>query len=147
MAITLAKYIVQPRIDGSPGILTGVGAPVAEVYDTGTIYNRSDAVGQYVSNGAGVWTQILDTASVILNGALFTGTGYATVGQVTTTTDSQTMTLNQCAGMWLITATKAPSLITGNTAVTGAPAVLTVYGAAPATTAETYRILRMAITP
>lgn len=72
----------------------------------------------------------------------FTGTGYSTSGQVVTTSDNQTMTLNQCAGMWLITATKAPCLIASNTAVTGAPAVLTVYGAAPATTAEGYKILR-----
>ena len=71
----------------------------------------------------------------------FTGSGYATAGQVVTTTDNQTMTLNQCAGMWLITATKPPCLIASNTAVAGAPAVLTVYGAAPATTAEGYRIL------
>lgn len=72
----------------------------------------------------------------------FTGTGFATAGQVVTTTDNQTMTLNQCAGMWLITATQAPCLIESNTAVTGAPAVLTVYGLAPTTDAGTYKILR-----
>lgn len=72
----------------------------------------------------------------------FTGTGFATAGQVVTTTDNQTMTLNQCAGMWLITASQAPCLIESNTAVTGAQAVLTVYGLAPTTNAETYKILR-----
>ncbi len=40
------------------------------------------------------------------------------------------------------TATQAPCLIASNTAVTGAPAVLTVYGLAPTTNAETYKILR-----
>jgi hypothetical protein len=71
----------------------------------------------------------------------FTGTGFTTSGQVVTTSDSQTMTLNQCANMWLITATHAPCLIISNTAVSGAPAVLTVFGAAPPTTAEDYKIL------
>ena len=71
----------------------------------------------------------------------FSGTGFATAGQVVTTTDNQTMTLNQCANMWLITATQAPCLIVSNTAVSGAPAVLTVYGLAPTTDAGTYKIL------
>lgn len=82
------------------------------------------------------------TASTAAEINAFTGTGYTTAGQVVTTSDNQTMTLNQCAGMWLITATKAPCLIASNTAVTGAPAVLTVFGAAPSTTAEAYRILK-----
>lgn len=82
------------------------------------------------------------TAPTTATAEAFTGTGFATSGQTVTTTDNQTMTLNQCAGMWLITATQAPCLITGNTAVTGAPAVLTVYGAAPTTHAGTYKILR-----
>ena len=82
------------------------------------------------------------TASTAAEVNAFTGTGYSTSGQTVTTTDNQTMTLNQCAGMWLITATKAPCLITGNTAVTGAPAVLTVFGAAPATTNEAYKFLK-----
>jgi len=82
------------------------------------------------------------TASTSATAEAFTGTGFSTSGQTVTTTDNQTMTLNQCAGMWLITATQAPCLITGNTAVTGAPAVLTVYGAAPTTHAGTYKILK-----
>ena len=73
--------------------------------------------------------------------AAFVGTGFSTSGQVVTTTDTQTMTLNQCTNMWLITATHAPCLIISNTAVSGAPAVLTVFGAAPPTTAEDYKIL------
>lgn len=75
----------------------------------------------------------------------FNGTGFATAGQVVTTTDNQTMTLNQCAGMWLIAdalTTTAPVLIVSNTAVTGAPAVLTVIGTAPATDAGTYKIVK-----
>lgn len=73
----------------------------------------------------------------------FSGTGTTAAGQVITTTDNQTMTLNQCAGMWLVqtgTATTVPVLILSNTAVTGAPAVLTVQGVA-ATVAGTYKIV------
>jgi hypothetical protein len=73
----------------------------------------------------------------------FSGTGLTAAGQVITTTDNQTMTLNQCAGMWLISATGAtpPNLILSNTAVTGAPAVLTVKGAA-STDAGAYTIVK-----
>ncbi|MDX1902138.1 MAG: hypothetical protein SFW66_09100 [Gammaproteobacteria bacterium] len=72
----------------------------------------------------------------------FSGTGLTAVGQVLTTTDNQTMTLNQCAGRWLVKGTGAtpPNLILSNTAVTGAPAVLTVQGAA-STDAGTYKIV------
>ncbi len=73
----------------------------------------------------------------------FSGTGLTAAGQALTTTDNQTMTLNQCAGMWLMaaTATTPPMLIVSNTAVTGAPAVLTVIGAA-ATDAGAYKIVK-----
>ncbi|MFH2075550.1 MAG: hypothetical protein ABIJ57_09425 [Pseudomonadota bacterium] len=73
----------------------------------------------------------------------FSGTGLTAAGQVMTTTDNQTMALNQCAGMWLIPVTQAtpPMLILSNTAVTGAPAVLTVQGAA-ATNAGTYKVVK-----
>lgn len=85
------------------------------------------------------------TASALnLATPVFSGTGFATAGQVVTTTDNQTMTLNQCAGMWLIAdalTSTAPVLIASNTAVTGAPAVLTVIGTAPATDAGTYKIV------
>jgi hypothetical protein len=73
--------------------------------------------------------------------ALFSGTGQSSAGQVITTSDNQTMTLNQCAGMWFISATHGPYLIASNTAVADAPAVLTIYGAAPTTDAGTYKIL------
>lgn len=73
----------------------------------------------------------------------FSGTGLTAVGQVITTTDNQTMTLNQCAGMWLLSATGAtpPNLILSNTAVTAAPAVLTVQGSAN-TDAGAYQIVK-----
>jgi hypothetical protein len=62
----------------------------------------------------------------------FTGTGVTAVAQVMTTTDNQTMGLNQCAGMWIypVTGATPPVLILSNTAVTGAPAVFTVQGVA-----------------
>lgn len=65
MAITNSNFIVAPQYDGSPGILTGSGAPAAEVRDLGMLYVRDDAVGAYMSDGAGTWTQILDDASAV----------------------------------------------------------------------------------
>jgi hypothetical protein len=69
-------------------------------------------------------------AKVVNNTPVFTGTGLTAAGQVLTSTDNQTMTLNQCAGMILISATGNVVEIVSNTAVTGAPAVLTVVGKA-----------------
>jgi hypothetical protein len=70
------------------------------------------------------------------------GTGFATVGQVVTTSDNQTLALNECAGMWLITATQAPCIIDSHPACVAAPAVFTVFGLAPVTAAEGYRVMR-----
>lgn len=72
----------------------------------------------------------------------FTGSGVTTSGQTVTTSDNQTMALNACANMWLIVQGQAPCLITSNTAVTGAPAVLTVFGLAPSTAATFYKIFK-----
>lgn len=73
---------------------------------------------------------------------VFSGTGLTAAGQDITTTDNQTMTLNQCAGMWLVPATgSTPAvLILSNTAVSGAPAVFTVQGVAM-TDAGPYKVL------
>lgn len=96
---------------------------------------------------APVFTGTSPVSALNLATPAFSGTGLTAAGQVITTTDNQTMTLNQCAGMWLIPATQAtpPMLILSNTAVTGAPAVLTVQGAA-ATDAGAYKIVK-ALTP
>lgn len=96
---------------------------------------------------AQVFTGTAPTTNLNLASPAFSGTGFTTAGQVVTTTDNQTMTLNQCAGMWLIAdalASTAPVLIVSNTAVTGAPAVLTVIGTAPVTDAGTYKIVKHA---
>jgi hypothetical protein len=84
------------------------------------------------------------TSDLNLATPVFSGTGYATAGQVITTTDNQTMTLNQCAGMWFVppSGAKPAVLILSNTAVTGAPAVLTVQGVAPTTDAGAYTIVK-----
>lgn len=73
----------------------------------------------------------------------FSGTGLTAAGQVITTTSTHTMTLNECAGMWLISATGTtpPNLILSNTAVTAAAAVLTVQGSAN-TDAGAYKIVK-----
>lgn len=82
------------------------------------------------------------TAPTTAAASLVTGTGFSTSGQVVTSTTNFTATLNQYANCWLITATQAPCLIVSNTAVSGAPLVLTVFGLAPTTAAEAFRILR-----
>lgn len=124
-------------------IATFIDAIKREVFDD---YGGGSVTGTSAADGTGASgataPAFTGTASTAGEVDAFTGTGFATAGQVVTTTDNQTMTLNQCAGMWLITATQPPCLIASNTAVTGAPAVLTVYGLAPTTHAGTYRVLK-----
>lgn len=76
----------------------------------------------------------------------YSGTGYATAGQVITTTDNQTMAAtNSAAGMWFVPtglATGVPCLILSNTIVAGAPAVLTCQGIPPVTDAGAYKIVK-----
>lgn len=94
--------------------------------------------------GTIVFTGTSPAGDLDLTTPAFSGTGYATSGQVITTTDNQTMTLNQCAGMWFVppSGAKPAVLILSNTAVTGAPAVLTVQGIAPTTDAGAYKIVK-----
>ena len=73
--------------------------------------------------------------------SLVTGTGFATAGQVVTTTSNFTATANQYANCFLITATQSMCQIVSHPAVTGAPLVLTVFGLAPTTAAEAFKIL------
>lgn len=110
-----------------------------------SVINVTNKVELFWTDPMGDGTGWKKTGKSALNLAtpVFSGTGTTAAGQVITTTDNQTMTLNQCQGMWLIQATGAtpPNLILGNTAVTGAPAVLTVQGAAN-TDAGTYKIVQ-----
>ncbi len=98
--------------------------------------------GTSAVTGTGTFTGTTPTASLNLTTPVFSGTGQSSAGQVITTTDNQTMTLNQCAGMWFVSATHGPYLIASNTAVAGAPAVLTIVGTAPTTDAGAYQILK-----
>ena len=100
----------------------------------------ADAAGTGASGAtAPAFTGTAPTAAAT---ELTSGTGWSTSGQVVTTTDTFTATLNQYAGCWFLGATKSPCLIVSHPAVTGAALALTVYGAAPATTAEGFKILR-----
>jgi hypothetical protein len=133
-----AKIIVYSTGSGAGGNtgLTSGGTPA------GT--NGTSAVtgtGTGTATG-GTFTGSTPPSSVNLTTPRFSGTGLTAAGQVITTTDNQTMLLNEAAGMWLLSATGAtpPNLILSNTAVTNAPAVLTVQGAA-STDAGTYRIV------
>lgn len=109
------------------------------------IVNTTNKVELFWSDpmGAAAGWKRTDKSPLNLATPAFSGTGLTAAGQVITTTDNQTMTLNQCAGMWLISATGAtpPNLILSNTAVTGAPAVLTVQGSAN-TDAGAYKIVQ-----
>lgn len=98
--------------------------------------------GTSAVTGTGTYTDAVTSGALNVGTPVFSGTGQSSAGQVITTTDNQTMTLNQCAGMWFLSATHGPYLIASNTAVAGAPAVLTTYGTAPTTDAGTYKIVR-----
>jgi len=113
-----------------------LGATFTGASDTTSSVSGGTPTG---TNSAPVFT---GSASVLnLASPVFSGTGQSSAGQVITTTDNQTMTLNQCAGMWFVSATHGPYLIASNTAVTGAQAVLTIIGTAPTTDAGAYKIV------
>lgn len=117
------------------------GTAAAQIWTVGTATGTN---GTSAVTGTGTFVGT-SSGSLDLATPAFSGTGFATAGQVVTTTDNQTMTLNECAGMWLIAdalTTTAPVLIVSNTAVSGAPAVLTVIGTAPVTDAGTYKIVK-----
>lgn len=123
-------------------ILTLAGGGGQSLNDPGHAHTVADGGHDHGASTGAAAPAFTGSAATTATADAFTGTGFATGGQVVTTTDNQTMAENECAGMWLVTATQAPSLITGNTAVSGAPAVLTVMGLAPTTAAEAYKILR-----
>lgn len=136
--------VVSVSSDGLTATITGtetiIGSEVA-IANGKILQGNGSGVGAEKTLGATFSGSALGTHNHAVT-ALFSGTGMTAAGQVMTSTDNQTMTLNQCAGMWLvITGTPAtpPVLIISNTAVTGAPAVLTCQGAV-ATDAGTYAI-------
>jgi hypothetical protein len=126
------------------GALTGdSGAPSATTaVGTDTHTHTAGAITGATGGGSSHNHAFTGTTPTTGTTPHLTGSGYATAGQVVTTTDNQTVALNELAGMWLICATKAPCLIDSHPAAAAAPLVLTVFGAAPATTAEDYRVLR-----
>jgi len=94
------------------------------------------------SESTGITAAGADTASVTPTAVTqsLAGTGIATVGQVVTTSDNQTVGIDALANMWLITATQAPCIIVSNLACVAAPLVMTVIGLAPSTAAEAYQV-------
>lgn len=128
-----AAHTHAVALDGGVSDATSGGTPA------GT--NASSAV-----TGTGTFVGTAPTGDLNLAVPAFSGIGLTAAGQVMTTTDNQTMAVNECSGMWLLAATGAtpPMLIMSNTEVTVAPAVLTVIGAA-ATDAGAYRIVKALI--
>ncbi len=141
--------VVAISANGSTTTFTGTEAIVAgeiALANGKILEGNGSGVAAAVTLGA-TFTGTAPTGSLNLATPAFSGTGLTAAGQVITTTDNQTMTLNQCAGMWLLSATGATpaNLILSNTAVAGAPAVLTVQGAA-STDAGAYKIVK-SLTP
>lgn len=118
-------------------------SPTAALNSAPTFSGDSLATHQHAAITGGTPAGTVTGEPLNLATPAFSGTGLSAVGQVITTTDNQTMLLNECAGMWLIPATGATPavLILSNTAVNAAPAVLTVQGVAM-TDAGTYSIVK-----
>lgn len=138
-ASTTDKFVVG---DGTKPVMKALSAAL----DGAPVFT-GDADTPTGTNSAPAFTGTSPASALNLATPAFSGTGLTAVGQDITTTDNQTMSLNECAGMWLIPATGAtpPVLILSNTAVTGAPAVLTVQGVAM-TDAGAYKIVK-SLTP
>lgn len=68
-------------------------------------------------------------ATTAVGTPLLSGTGLTAAGQVVTTTDNKTVTLDQYAGCWLLGATTPPCKIVSHPAATNAPVAFTVKGA------------------
>lgn len=98
-----------------------------------------DAVATFTD---GIKRSLMGSAPTTAAASLVDGTGFTTSGQVVTTTATFTATANQYANCWLIAATQAPCLIVSHPAVSGAALALTVFGAAPTTSAGAFKILR-----
>lgn len=134
----LGKYIKEAH--------NGSGSSHSRVAYVNDFITDASASGSIGSTSAGTPAGTLSSSSALdLATPAFSGTGYATAGQVVTTTGNHTMTLNECAGMWFIADGLPASpavLILSNTAVTGAPAVLTCNGVPPVTDAGTYKIVK-----
>ena len=117
----------------------------ALVYD-GTSYTPTavPAVGDATSGGSSHTHAFTGTAFYGAETVFLSGTGFTTVGQTVTTTETTfTSALNDFVGAWLITATQPPCRVMANTAVvTPGALVLTVAGLAPTTAAEAWYLLR-----
>lgn len=101
--------------------------------------------GAAVINAAASNASSAVTAKMNYGTPVFSGTGFATAGQVITTTDNQTMpAVDTAAGLWFIADGLPASpavMVTSNTIVAGAPAVLTCNGVPPVTDAGAYRLV------
>lgn len=120
--------------------ITGAQTITGDKTFSGTTTLSGTVAAPGVTTGASA-PAFTGTAPTTAVASLVTGTGFATSGQVVTTSSNFTATLNQYANCLLITATQAPCLIVSHPAVTGAPLALTVFGLAPTTAAEAFRIL------
>lgn len=135
-----------PSVGGIQNVLAAIDVGVGSATAGGVVVRLVPSTGKMMAfrvTGTGTVAAPTFTGTaqpVVNNTPVFTGTGLTAAGQVLTSTDNQTMTLNQCAGMILISATGNASVeIVSNTAVAGAPAVFTVVGKAT-TDAGAYKV-------
>lgn len=91
--------------------------------------------------GGGAVTGSTDPVGTPAVSVVVTGTGFATVGQVTTTTEVFAAAANQYAGCWFLADAQPPALILSHPAPGGGPLVLTLAGLAPTTDVGGWRIL------
>jgi hypothetical protein len=136
---TLYRRIAGAWVAGESTAAAATGVTAAGAA-TGATAQASTAVAADPAGTAPAFTGAAPTKGVSEAGIL-TGTGFATAGQVITTTENETMSVDQYKGCWFITASQAPCVIVSNTAVSGAPGVFTVIGLAPTTNAEAWRVL------
>lgn len=133
---------VKEGTDGNKAFLVTNDETADIVGTNGITLAASTTSGGTTSAGSSHGHTFTGTAPTAAEVDATSGTGWATSGQVVTTSENFTATLNQYAGCWFLGATKTPCLIVSHPAVTGAPLVLTVTGAAPSTAAEAFRVLK-----
>lgn len=105
-------------------------------------YDYTTAKVKAYYGGVGAYTPAGTVTAPSVTVVSLSGTGLTAAGQVVTTTESFTATLNQYAGGLLLPVGNPPQVITSHAAVNNAPLVLTVRGEAT-TNAGTFDVLNI----
>lgn len=114
---------------GGTGAVTGVTASGG----TGSVTGSTDAGSSHTHAGVAFNPAVAQ---------IITGTGFATAGQVITTTGPFVAAANDYAGAMFLSATGTPCIVVSHPEAAAGPLVLTVFGAAPATAADAWKLYR-----